>query len=350
MAATLSAEVAGTGRESFSVAGMPRRAILVAGMHRSGTSAFARAIALCGAALPARLIEPHPEINAAGFWEPREIVALHDAALAAAGTSWSGLAPIPPAWFAGDAACALQERLAGLIEAEYGDARLIVVKDPRLCRLLPLWRPVLDRLGIAPAAVIPLRHPQEVAASLAAREGFGEAKSLLLWLIHLLDAERDTRDMPRCLVRYDRLLADPVGLLGRIGNSLGLAWPQPPATVRPALVSFLAADLRHHAAADADVLARADVAPWIRDAWRWACAEAGDASPAAPPEPDLPDRLRASLDAAAPAFAPAIAALEAELDRLRRERDHWVDAAVERYDLIEQLRAQLEARLGADRG
>ena len=345
--------MAGMRRETLELAGMRRRAILVAGMHRSGTSAFARAIALCGAALPERLIEPHPEINAAGFWEPREIVALHDAALAAAGTSWSGLAPIAAGWFASDAARALQDRLATLIEAEYGDAPLFVVKDPRLCRLLPLWRPVLARLGIAPAAVIPLRHPQEVAASLAAREGFGEAKSLLLWLIHLLEAERETRAMPRRLVRYDRLLAAPVATLSDLGTALGLAWPLPPATVRPALMSFLAADLRHHTAADAAFLARTDVSPWIRDAWRWACAEAGETPPdaAPPPAPEpavpdsgLPDRLLAALEAAATAFGPAIAALEAELDRLRRDRDHWVDAAVERYDLIEQLRARLEPR------
>lgn len=331
----------------------PRRlAILVAGMHRSGTSAFARAIALCGAELPARLIEAHPDVNEAGFWEPREIVALHDEALAASGGSWSSLNPVPQAWFGSEAARRLQERLADLIVAEYGDAPLIVVKDPRLCRLLKLWRPVLDRLGIDAAAVIPLRNPQETAASLAAREGFGEAKSLLLWLTYLLDAERDTRAMTRVFVTFDQLLAAPVATLGRIGAALDLAWPHPPDSALPALRAFLAPDLRHHAAGDADFLARPDVAPWIRDAWRWALAEAGEVPPCAgtAPDlpPDLPDRLRASLDAAGHAFGPAIAALEAELDRTRAELRHWVDVAVERYDLIEALRSVIEARQAGD--
>lgn len=112
-------------------------------MHHSGTSAFARAIGLCGAADRGTSRRQRRR-----FREPREIVALHDEALAASGASWGSLNPVPQPWFGSDAACRLQDRLAALIAAEYGDAPLIVVKDPRLCRVLPLWHKVLERVGI----------------------------------------------------------------------------------------------------------------------------------------------------------------------------------------------------------
>ena len=59
---------------------------------------------------------------------------------------------------------------------------------------------VLAEFGAAPLFVIPVRHPFEVAASLARRNGFSEAKALSLWLGHFLSVERDTRGFPRSFV------------------------------------------------------------------------------------------------------------------------------------------------------
>ncbi|MEI9983900.1 MAG: hypothetical protein WDN69_12225 [Aliidongia sp.] len=78
---------AGRGRELAEDGRARRRAIFVLGMHRSGTSALTRVLGLCGADLPGRLIEADPATNERGFWEPRELVALHDEVLGAAGSS-----------------------------------------------------------------------------------------------------------------------------------------------------------------------------------------------------------------------------------------------------------------------
>ena len=110
------------------------------------------------------------------------------------------------------------------LRTEFGDAELFVLKDPRLSRLLPLWLPALERVGAAPSAVIALRHPAAVARSLAVRNGLSLETSLLLWLRHVLDAERLTRSMPRDFASYDALLADWRGVASRIGQRLGLDW------------------------------------------------------------------------------------------------------------------------------
>ena len=58
-----------------------QRLIVVAGMHRSGTSAFARALEVFGISLQGRL-RPSAEDNLKGFWEDQDIVDLNEALLA----------------------------------------------------------------------------------------------------------------------------------------------------------------------------------------------------------------------------------------------------------------------------
>ena len=195
---------------------MHRRAILVLGMHRSGTSALTRIIGHLGASLP---FDPMPETadNPCGYWESRSIARFNNRLLESAGTRWNDDAPLPDAWFADPARAADEDEAATLLAAAFGDATLLVLKDPRVCRLLPLWRNVLARGGIESCAVIALRDPGEVARSLQARledAAFRPAavaapeRGLLLWLSYVLDAEARSRDMPRTVIDYSALVAD----------------------------------------------------------------------------------------------------------------------------------------------
>ncbi|HXP23387.1 MAG TPA: hypothetical protein VN807_04570, partial [Candidatus Sulfotelmatobacter sp.] len=52
------------------------------------------------------------------------------------------------------------------------------------------------------------REPLAVADSLARRNGFSTARSCLLWLRHVVDAERDTRSWPRVFMDDALLLSD----------------------------------------------------------------------------------------------------------------------------------------------
>src|SRR5579862_44939 len=131
----------GLARASESMAKARRRALVVVGMHRSGTSALAGVLGKLGATLPQNMGVPGPD-NARGFWEPLSIVAANDEILAAAGSSWDDVETVPGSWFDSDASAPFVERAVPLLADEYGDARLLVIKDPRISRLLPFWRRV----------------------------------------------------------------------------------------------------------------------------------------------------------------------------------------------------------------
>ena len=195
---------------------MDRRAILVLGMHRSGTSALTRIIGHLGASLP---LDPMPETadNPCGYWESRSIARFNNRLLESAGTRWNDDSPLPDAWFADPARAADEAEAATLLATAFGDAALLVLKDPRVCRLLPFWSNVLARASIEPYALLALRDPLEVARSLQARLGdasFQPAavaaveRGLLLWLRYVLDAEARSRGMPRIFIDYGALIAD----------------------------------------------------------------------------------------------------------------------------------------------
>ena len=87
-------------------------------------------------------------------------------------------------------------------QAGPGGAQFFGVKDPRLCRLMPLWFPIFETLPAEPNFVLTVRHPWEVAESLARRNGLKPSKSFLLWLDHTLQAEAATADIAGfCRVR-----------------------------------------------------------------------------------------------------------------------------------------------------
>lgn len=237
-----------TDETSKAGAGAPRDgrcAYLVLGMHRSGTSAATQLLALAGADLPANVM-PGDEHNAKGYFEPWKIAQFNNRRLRAAGSAWDDVFAFPcpaldPVTEAGWRAEAVE-----VFHEEFGAARHPLMKDPRATVLLPLWRGVLDELGVAARCVIPVRHPLAVAASLARRDRFPVEKSVLLWCAYMLAAEAYTRDLPRAFVSYDALLADWRSEVARIESAHGAPLPGLDAAAAAQIDGFLTPELRHN--------------------------------------------------------------------------------------------------------
>lgn len=276
-------------------------------MHRGGTSALTRVASLLGAAGPAHPVPPGPD-NPRGFWEPQPVVRLNDEALLLGGSHWADWTPFEPGRLPPALQDALRPRMAAMLQAEYGGAGLFVLKDPRLSRLLPLWLPVLSppESPAAPCALLALRQPAAVAASLAARNGFPARLSLLLWLRHMLDAERATRGIARAVVSYDALLRDWRGTMVQAGAQLGLDWPAGLDAPAARIDAYLDPALRHSppdATPDTTLAGSAYAEVWTRHAWTALHALTTDGeSPAAL---ETLDRVRAQFDDACRLFAPA---------------------------------------------
>ena len=221
-----------------------RQAVVILGMHRSGTSALGGALQLLGVNFGQRLAPPGRD-NEKGYWEHPEIVALHDELLRSLGSHWDDDKPLPSDWVKRKITRNVRSLLVGILERDFADSALFGMKDPRMCRLMPLWFPIFQTLGAEPHFVLMVRHPWDVAESLAKRNGIEHPKSYLLWLEHVVQAETATRSHQRSFVRYDEMVDDPAAILGQLRKQLGVNL-RTPSRVRTRLRNFLDPSMRHH--------------------------------------------------------------------------------------------------------
>ena len=182
-----------------------RQALLVVGMHRSGTSALALALSKLGWALGEDLLEPQADVNRQGFGENRAVVEFNERLLERFGHRWYQFFSLPGDWLASVATEYVAEASA-ILEQQFADGARILLKDPRLCLTLPVWRRALDAAGVASRAILTLRHPEAVAGSLERRDSLPRSTACLLWAHYMLEAERASRGMPRTVLQYEDLL------------------------------------------------------------------------------------------------------------------------------------------------
>jgi hypothetical protein len=220
--------------------------VLVLGMHRSGTSALTGLLNLLGVQVGHSLILPSPETNPKGFWEHADIVDVHNRLLSALGSSWHDERDLPDRWWTRSDIEPFREELAQILLKDFAGMPTWMVKDPRLCRLLPLWQPLFEKQWGKPNIIMILRRPSEVAQSLASRDGISEERAHLLWLQHMLDAERWTRNYPRALVTFDGLLGDWRSTVDRVASELRLDLPRNDPETQRRVEVFLEPQLRHH--------------------------------------------------------------------------------------------------------
>jgi len=258
------------------------RGVLVLGMHRSGTSAVTRAINLLGVPLcrPGDLFKGDGN-NVKGYWESRTMMQFNNELLGSLGCSWR----CPPTQLDPSARRLAREGALGrrLLRLTHPTAQW-AWKDPRNCALVPFWRAALPMPLVA---VVVLRHPLEVAGSLAVqRERFSREEALALWERNLRLVLRDCAGMPVLVTRYDDLISD--GRLWTAATGDFLASQE--VVVRRddgALGQFLDEELRHHRAAQADLGSDSGATEAQRLLWEAALARVGAHEHFA--APDLPE-------------------------------------------------------------
>ncbi len=168
---------------------------------------------------------PNPD-NPRGYFEHNDVVNLHDRLLLALDRSWDDVSPLPPDWWQDQRLAPYRTQLLSLLQRDFPGAPLWGLKDPRLCRLLPWWESVWADFACRPLFVLVRRAPPEVAASLERREGMSAVKACLLWLRHLLEAERGSRPHARIIVDFNDFVADEDAALAPVRHALGLHGPE----------------------------------------------------------------------------------------------------------------------------
>jgi hypothetical protein len=193
-----------------------RIGVYVLGMHRSGTSALARVIDLLGVPLARHGMVVPAEDNPAGYWEPEDLVEFNKSLLSRLGCTT--ISP-PPLEISAHAAHLLREEIpaAQALFRSLHPGEQWAWKDPRNCLLLPFWRAALDD---RPVVVLAYRDPSEVAASLHRRGPKVGATAISLWEEYLRTALFASRELPRLVVDYADLVAQPDRAVGRVASFL----------------------------------------------------------------------------------------------------------------------------------
>src|SRR5207302_1371823 len=161
---------------------------------------------------------PAPDVfNPTGYWEHRDVWALDEEILAAVDASWRD--PAVDLFRIDDAAQKTFVTRARTIASKLDAHGSWMMKDPRLSIVFPIWREALDR----PVCVLVWREPAAVAGSLANRDDLPHAVGLALWEEYTRAMLASTIGLPRVLVSYDDLVADPIGCASRLHQSLAAA-------------------------------------------------------------------------------------------------------------------------------
>ncbi len=209
--------------------------IVILGMHRSGTSATTRALGLLGASMG-------PLDHMGKFWENQPMRRVNEDLLQAFGGGWECPPPLPPGWEQSAEARALLPKARDTLAAEFGDAPVMVWKDPRTCITLPFWRQVFDE---EPVVVFIHRHPAEVAGSLLTRNGLTRGHAFAVWERFNADGLVHSVGLPTATLRYAPLVEDPVRHMTELVGSLagwGVSLPNDPETTD----MELSPQRRHH--------------------------------------------------------------------------------------------------------
>lgn len=214
------------------------------GMHRSGTSAVTRALQVLGVDLGNHLMPGVQGVNNKGFFEDVDLVKINIRAMNELGLTWDSLdsarssGPETEGWEE------VRQATEGFLNVRTAKHKQFGVKDPRLCRLLPLWQSAFEQCQKRAFGVVAIRHPVSVAQSLQRRDGFSLIKSYYLWLRHVVESVSNSRWMTkRVVIDYDTLMSSPDDDIQRIGGEFGLRINR--LELKKYRDEFLDRDLRH---------------------------------------------------------------------------------------------------------
>jgi glycosyltransferase involved in cell wall biosynthesis len=186
-------------------------------MHRSGTSAVTRLLHAMGAYVGAEdELLPALECNSEGFWERQDIVDINEALFDSLNSSWDTPQENHNKSLSAKALQEFNTSAAAVIE-DLNCHSPWVIKDPRLCLFMDLWKPLLAN----PFVVVCWRDPLEVARSLKRRDGLPISYGLALWELYTVSALNAAADTAHCVFSYNDLMCNPDASAKKLYEAFG---------------------------------------------------------------------------------------------------------------------------------
>ncbi|MFO8088495.1 MAG: hypothetical protein R6U13_01545, partial [Desulfatiglandaceae bacterium] len=226
---------------------------VILGMHRSGSTVLAGCLKLMGVNLENATVQGDHDGHSGSF-ENSEIGKIHETLLRHLGCRWDMESGFQRNWEKGRAAKKAEESLGSILQRRFlTEDRPFAVGDPRMCRLMPLWKTVLANHDVKPCVVVILRQPTEVAMSLEQCCGLDLTKGHRLWSAYNREAFEGCTGLEYLLITFDQLLADPVGTLRSLAELSSLSGLDPVGHAWE-ILNFVRQELKIHHQSEAEGL------------------------------------------------------------------------------------------------
>ena len=213
-----------------------KKAILVLGMHRSGTSALTGVLNILGGYIG--LKGESSSDNYKGHFENLELVNLNETILTELNTSWDDTNNVTisrdsfPVNIMEDA-----------IKMAFGEQSVVLIKDPRICLLLPLYINALNNLNYDIYYVGTHRKDSEIIQSLITRNEFSQDKCELL-IKKYYSSINNTLPSNYLIVDFYKLLYETESIINELQKHLPFLNYADENKLR--IEEFLDKSLKHH--------------------------------------------------------------------------------------------------------
>jgi hypothetical protein len=223
-----------------------RPIVVVLGMHRSGTSLCSNILSILGLDMAD---SAHQKVDAPkGHWERQEIVNAHDRILQLLGRDYYN--PVhahafTPGWWADPTVRAIRDEITAWLRQRIGDSPRFGFKDPRTCRMLPMWKEIFADLGLQPRYVFCVRDPRQVTRSIVNRDQPAFDDSEYRWMVYNAHAVVAVGEAPVCVVPYEQWFSDPTPILARLAAQTNAPTQPDDPELKAAMADVIDAGLRH---------------------------------------------------------------------------------------------------------
>lgn len=312
-----------------------RACIMVLGMPGPGITAVAGVLNRLGCNLSSSAG------NGGNPFGSSRIAAFNEELLASAGSLPDDFTPCHIDWLRSASGAQFLRRALSLLEEEFGDASLFVLSEPGVSLLVPFWIKALRQFECVPKVILATDDPTQTVTTAGPEN---QPLREVLWLRHVLDAERDTREVERFHLSVDRFGTNWVDMARTAEQALGLVWPKSIASAEfevAALLDEMRGDsVDNHPLAKTSTLSPEWVLEThaILDGW----ARKGEAKA----DWVTLDRIRAEFDIASKAFGRVIrAAVSRDIDRgssQRSRRAAGLNNLAAATDDLKALKASLQ--------
>ena len=197
-------------------------AILISGIMRSGASAIAGVIEKSGYSIGKTLRPADITTNPRGFFENASIKKFNSEIIRTSGLTFASPFISSEVIFESVDFKEQKLKLKQVIVNEFEEAPHILIKDPQLSFLLPLYKEALTELGYKIKTIAVLRNPASVATSIYDAHRIRKVRSYLLYLQYYSQLESYSRDMDRVLVSFEDLIDNPPKFISTLIENLGL--------------------------------------------------------------------------------------------------------------------------------